>query len=178
MLLFNFSKAGIFLIGFCAFAFAAQAKSLSMQKIKVFESTTKTWHESTALIGSQEVFLPMTLLATEFGLTRKNLTDDKLGICLNEICIPFSKNTGETSIQFQHGQEYVPARHLVKALNGHIVWDAEQAELLLSLRPYQSESGQLNTAVSDFTLPDMQDNPVAISDFKGKKVIVFAWASW
>jgi len=30
----------------------------------------------------------------------------------------------------------------------------------------------------DFTLPDLDGNLVSLSDFRGKKTLVFIWASW
>jgi len=30
----------------------------------------------------------------------------------------------------------------------------------------------------DFTLPSLEGTPISLSDYVGKKVIVFMWASW
>ncbi len=30
----------------------------------------------------------------------------------------------------------------------------------------------------DFTLPDLDGNPVSLSDYRGRKVILYVWASW
>ncbi|MAF12975.1 hypothetical protein CMK11_21195 [Candidatus Poribacteria bacterium] len=30
----------------------------------------------------------------------------------------------------------------------------------------------------DVTLPDMDGSPVALSDYRGKRVIMYTWASW
>jgi peroxiredoxin len=30
----------------------------------------------------------------------------------------------------------------------------------------------------DFTLPDVDGNPVSLSNFRGKKVLLASWASW
>lgn len=36
----------------------------------------------------------------------------------------------------------------------------------------------LSTQVLDFTLPDLEGNPISIRDYKEKKVLIFIWASW
>ncbi len=33
-------------------------------------------------------------------------------------------------------------------------------------------------AVPEIVLPDLDGNPVALSSFRGKKLLVFMWASW
>jgi peroxiredoxin len=30
----------------------------------------------------------------------------------------------------------------------------------------------------DVTLPDLEGRPVRLADFRGKKLLVFVWASW
>ena len=30
----------------------------------------------------------------------------------------------------------------------------------------------------DFTLPSLDGKPVSLSDYRGKRVVVFMWASW
>ncbi len=30
----------------------------------------------------------------------------------------------------------------------------------------------------DFVLPDLSGRPVALHDFRGRKVIIFTWATW
>lgn len=37
---------------------------------------------------------------------------------------------------------------------------------------------RLGTQVPDFTLPSLEGRDVRISDFRGKRVVLFMWASW
>jgi peroxiredoxin len=36
----------------------------------------------------------------------------------------------------------------------------------------------LLTKMNDVTLPDLNEKPVSISDYKGKNTLIFMWASW
>ncbi|MFC4321191.1 peroxiredoxin family protein [Litchfieldia salsa] len=36
----------------------------------------------------------------------------------------------------------------------------------------------LLTKMKNITLPDLNGNPVSISDFEGKNTLIFMWASW
>jgi len=33
-------------------------------------------------------------------------------------------------------------------------------------------------AMPDLTFPDLNGRPVRLSDFRGKKLLIFVWASW
>jgi cytochrome c biogenesis protein CcmG/thiol:disulfide interchange protein DsbE len=37
---------------------------------------------------------------------------------------------------------------------------------------------ELGQPVPDFTLPTLDGKPIHIRDYRGKKLIVFMWASW
>ncbi len=44
--------------------------------------------------------------------------------------------------------------------------------------PGSAECGQDYPPASNFTLPDLQNKPVSLSDFKGKVILLNFWASW
>ncbi|MFQ5753943.1 MAG: hypothetical protein ACE5HI_18295, partial [bacterium] len=133
------SKA-ILLVGCLCFLFfngTGQAKTNLLKNMQVFESSTKTWQEMEVLLSHQKLYLPTKILQDRFGLVRKDLSDDKVGICLNELCIPFSKGKDANSIQVYEDQEYVPIQHLIQALNGTFVWEANSDEILMALQKSQ-----------------------------------------
>ncbi len=45
-------------------------------------------------------------------------------------------------------------------------------------QPAPAPAGWVNKPAPDFTLPDVNGNPVSLSSFKGKYVLVDFWASW
>ena len=46
----------------------------------------------------------------------------------------------------------------------------------MDLRPQPKQAGTQKEI--DFALPDLDGKTIQLADFRGKKVIVFAWASW
>jgi len=42
----------------------------------------------------------------------------------------------------------------------------------------QSNGKSRNAAMPDFTLPGLDGRPVSLSDYRGRKLVVFMWASW
>jgi peroxiredoxin len=37
---------------------------------------------------------------------------------------------------------------------------------------------KLGEKIQDFTLSDVNGNPISIESFKGKKVLIYMWATW
>lgn len=52
------------------------------------------------------------------------------------------------------------------------------AAITLTLLGQPASGIQLGQPVPDVALTDMQGKSVRISDFRGKKLIIFNWASW
>lgn len=52
------------------------------------------------------------------------------------------------------------------------------AALALSLAPVLSRAGTLNEKAPEFTLMDLDNRPVSLSQYKGRVVFLDFWASW
>ena len=96
------------------------------------------------------------------------------GLCLDELCIPVpqdgsweQKRGGETFIDLS-AMAAVMDQPLIREGDG--LWSLGDAPVLrMSL-----ETG----LAPDFELPDQEGQPVRLSDFRGKKVLLLTWASW
>ena len=137
--------------------------------ILVFEDSTRTLAEVRGEIEGGTAYLPVPFFQHSLHLERKDLAPDLVGLCREDLCIllPLRKHDG---------QEYVSALGLIEALDGAYLWDETAEQLFLDLRS-QSEKPVSEDPV-DFSLPDLKGRLVQLSDFRGKKVSVFAWASW
>lgn len=139
------------------------------RSVLVFEETTGTLKNVGARISGQAVYLPVSFFEATLQLERKDLAPNLVGLCYGDLCIPL------TAREFK-GQEYVSARALSEALGGSYLWDAEARQLFLSLE--SRVSGEITSGPLDFVLPDLNGRSVHLSEFRGKKIVVFAWASW
>ncbi len=124
---------------------------------------------SSAQVESEAVYLPVTFFESDLGLERKDLAPELVGLCQDDLCIPLPLKSYE-------GKEYVSSLKLIDALSGAYLWDDEAAQLLLDLRPQYAQDP--TQGLIDFTLPDLEGQNIQLSDYRGKKVVVFAWASW
>lgn len=146
--------------------------------ITVYERASQTLDQAAAMVADGVVFLPMDFLVDPLGLRRKDLLRGRVGICRKDLCVPFSVGAAPDSVRRVGEREFVPIGFLVKALGGTIVWDAEEKSLLLDLATRPAPRSATSEPHLNVTLMDLAGNPVPLCSFQGKKVLLFAWASW
>lgn len=157
---------------------AATQPAAATRTITLFERMSGQIIRTQALLDGGEVFLPMDVWVDQLGLTRKALAGDRVGICREDLCIPFSVGDVATSIRRVGQRELVPVTYLAKALGGIAVWNAKEDELLLDLTHGPSAEAAMDDSILDLSLPDLSGKQVALTAFRGKKILLFAWASW
>ena len=92
------------------------------------------------------------------------------GFCLDDICIPagdgVDKNGNVDLVSFAE-------------LTGRpIITDLEEGAVSLGA-PFEARGEKLNTLQApDFTLPDLNGEMHSLSDYRGKKILLAAYASW
>jgi len=89
------------------------------------------------------------------------------GACKGEVCVPLrSPPQDDVDIETIASEMQLPLA-------------AEPAASLWALGPESVSGHALTTAAApDFELPDLDGNLVKLSDFKGKKILVYAWAPY
>jgi hypothetical protein len=93
------------------------------------------------------------------------------GFCRGELCVPVPP--GEAS-RFRAG-ERANVLALAQQLRRPVVRD--DAHGVISVGP-EPQSRFAGGEAPDFTLPDFAGVPHTLSQYRGKKVLIFAWASW
>jgi hypothetical protein len=83
-------------------------------------------------------------------------------ICIEERCIPIPTGTEAEVIG---GKPYARVDRLMQALG-------------VAAAPKRGVGLGPGDAAPDFTLESLDGEPVSLSDYRGQKVLVFAWASW
>ena len=137
--------------------------------ILVFEASTRTLQGVSAQVEGRAAYLPVVFFESALHLERKDLAPDLVGLCQDDLCIPLP-------VRVLEGEEHVSALGLIEALKGAYVWDEDASQLFLDLR--SRLKGTPSQGPIDFSLPDLEGHAVRLFDFRGRKVAVFAWASW
>ncbi len=97
------------------------------------------------------------------------------GLCWDDICIPLP---ADSSLRMQKDETiYIDAAALAERIGQPVAHSRDRTvwsfgESTMAGRPLASG------IAPDFALPDREGNLVRLSDFRGKKVFLLAWASW
>ena len=97
-------------------------------------------------------------------------------ICLDRVCV--SARPGSDLRIVRSSQTWISMTELARQLKQAVAVDAERGVWSFGDVP-ATRAGFFESAMApDFTLPNRQGQPVRLSDFRGKKVLIVTWASW
>jgi len=108
--------------------------------------------------------------ATQFALKPQ-------GICRNELCFPIPKSQEAQFVQKNGGKTWFNLVAFARLVHQPIAHDEALSTWYFGLRSDQI-AGLTSLKAPDFHLPDMSGKIHALSDFRGKKVLLVTWASW
>jgi hypothetical protein len=109
-------------------------------------------------------------LATRFELKPQ-------GVCRDELCFPLPKSREKEFVNKKSGKRWFNLTAFAALVRQPVAHDAALATWYFGLRADQRE-GLASLQAPDFTLPDLQGKPHALSDFRGRKIFLVTWASW
>lgn len=94
------------------------------------------------------------------------------GLCRGDVCVP----VGDTDGLLVDGM--IDLASLGAALHWPTVVDAPEGVAAMTEPAADRAAVLAALEAPDFTLPDLDGNPVTFSTFTGKKKLLVAWASW
>ena len=93
------------------------------------------------------------------------------GLCRGTMCVPVDQ---EALV----GEDGLDLRVLADALQRPLVTDETHAVAALGASHHDRGDALASLEAPDFTLPDLDGNLHSLSDHRGKKVLLVAYASW
>ena len=124
-------------------------------------------HEINASVDATSVRLDTTKALEALGWTQK-----PEGLCQGDVCVPVASNPDLITDQGIH------LEGLAELLGRPLAINREHAVASLGAAA-ESHGAQLTGGEApDFTLPDLAGNEHTLSSFRGKKVLLIAYASW
>jgi hypothetical protein len=148
-------------------------------------SSIAAGQSATVLYNERVVEIEKTLPdATELWVTPADLTrvnDFVLkpeGACLAELCIPVLQDRDSDMYVTRSDQGWFNLTGLADKLQQAYVTDFNDGVWSFGAMPLERQSFLRGGMAPDFEMADRDGNPVKLSDFRGKKVLLLTWASW
>ena len=123
--------------------------------------------ETHATISGARVYLKPAALQTTLGWELK-----PQGLCKDDRCVPVR---GHADLVTDAG---VNLAELATLLSRPLAIDVDEHVACLGASAVDRSAQLASLDAPDFTLPDLNGRMHALSDFRGKKVLLVAYASW
>ena len=140
---------------------------------------TTVLHAGRVVTVDQTLADPSDLWVTPADLTRVNGFELKPeGACLDTLCIPVNQTDDSDIVVTRDRQRWFSLTAFARKLDQSYVVDRSHSTWSFSEIPILQADLVDHALAPDFELPDRDGNPVRLSDFRGKKVLLLTWASW
>lgn len=108
----------------------------------------------------------------ELGLARLGWELHPEGLCRDGLCVPVPADAG---LEANGGVDLVT---LAGVIDRPLALDIEERAGYLGVSAGERQRALRSLVAPDFTLPDLAGRPHRLSDHRGKKVLLVAYASW
>src|SRR4051794_15744218 len=96
------------------------------------------------------------------------------GFCRDEVCYPVPRGREDAFLR----DDLVNVSGFWRYRGGAVV-SSDEGDVWVFGEPASDRANQLTALEApDFTLPDVEGVSHSLSDYRGRKVVVFSWASW
>ena len=139
---------------------------------------TVLWGDAAADVGAPPEASP-DLWVTTADLTRvTGFALKPQGVCRDEVCIPLPKAREREFLKRRSGGTWFNLSAFARLLKQPSAHDETLWVWYFGERPVQRAARTASLQAPEFALPDRGGKTHALSDFRGKKVLLITWASW
>lgn len=133
-----------------------------------------------AIIKDNTTFISIDDVSEGLDIICKELTEGMIGICRDDICVPVRLDD-ENDVIRDSGELMVNAELVAGGLSSKPEWvvSGEVLRFVPEDQVVLDTVVKVGDVVPDFALPSISDGKmVSLSSFRGKRVLLFMWASW
>ena len=100
------------------------------------------------------------------------------GVCRDTLCFPLPKSRNSEFVAKKGAVEWFNLSAFARLIKQPVASDDKHQVWYFGPRAQEAESHLASLEAPDFSLPDVNGKMHALSDFRGKKVLLLTWASW
>ena len=100
------------------------------------------------------------------------------GVCRDTLCFPLPKARKSEFVARKGAADWFNLSAFARLIKQPVASDARHQVWYFGARAQEAEAHLASLEAPDFSLPDINGKPHALSDFRGKKVLLLTWASW
>ncbi len=100
------------------------------------------------------------------------------GVCRDTLCFPLPKARKSEFVARKGAVDWFNLSAFARLIKQPVASDAGHQVWYFGTRAQEAEAHLTSLDAPDFSLPDINGKPHALSDFRGKKVLLLTWASW
>ena len=123
--------------------------------------------EVLGMLAADRLVLPVEALEPALGFVRK-----PEGLCKGDVCVPVRPGSG---LEVDGG---IDVSRLAEVLGRPVAVDEEAGAACLGAATAERADRLRSLQAPDFTLPDLDGRLHSLSEHRGKKVLLAAYASW
>jgi len=124
-------------------------------------------HTVPATLREGRARIPAAALEGSLGWTLKDA-----GLCRGDVCVPVRDRSALLA------DDGIDLEELARVLGRPLAIDTEERTAALGVPATDRSASLVTLEAPDFTLPDLQGRMHSLSDHRGKKVLLIAYASW
>ncbi len=133
-----------------------------------------------AIIEGNSIFVSIDDVSERLDIVSKELTEGMIGLCKGDICVPVQLDNEDHVIR-DSDPLMVDAELVAAAISSRAEWLIAGKTLRFAPEDQVAFDTVIKAGdvVPDFALPSISDGRmVSLSSFRGKRVLLFMWASW
>ena len=164
----------------CALAILTYSVAAADGTISIHMAGEESISGVKAVIRDGLAFISIDDISERLDIVSKKLSDEVMGLCKDELCI-VAYLDNEADAVHDSGLLFINANLIAQTLSSKVEW----LVLGKTLRFVPVDQVMLDAAVEtgdvvpNFALPSLVDGKmVPFSSFRGKRVLLFLWASW
>jgi len=161
-------SSGAFLLFFLMARVPAQAKEI--RATLLYDGQTTEIRAAELDAGQLWITTADLTRATRFQLKPQ-------GVCRDELCFPLPKSRQDEFLRKSAKKSWFNLTAFARLVDQPVAHDEAFSTWYFGLRTDQRPNLSSLDA-PHFTLPDLEGKRHALSDFRGKKILLITWASW